>query len=115
MNKRQLGTQKERLAGKLLMKNGYEIISFNYRCRFGEIDIIAKENDMLVFVEVKYRSNEKMGMPQEAVDIRKQHKIIQVARYYCLSHGLSQMPCRFDVVAILGTRYKIVKDAFYVS
>ena len=80
MNKREKGTEYEAVAAKYLEGCGYEIISLNYRCRVGEIDIIAKDEEYLVFVEVKYRKNERMGSPFDAVDFRKQQKIIKVSQ-----------------------------------
>ena len=71
-NKRQIGTEKEKLAGAYLEQNGYEIIEYNFRCKQGEIDIVAKDGEYLVFCEVKYRSNIKKGTPFEAVDYKKQ-------------------------------------------
>ena len=82
MNKRQIGSVYELKASDYLTKKGYQIIERNYRCRIGEIDIIAIERDCLCFIEVKYRKNEKTGDPLEAVDKRKQQKIIRTAQYY---------------------------------
>ena len=113
INKRAVGTAYEKLAGAYLMQQGYEIVAYNFRCRMGEIDIVAKDGAYLVFVEVKYRSNEKNGSPLEAVDIRKQRIISKVASYYCLTHGYGETtPCRFDVVAINGEEYTLIKNAF---
>lgn len=113
MNKRAVGTTYEKLTGAYLEKQGYEILEYNFRCRMGEIDIIAKDGAYLVFVEVKYRSNRRTGSPLEAVDARKQRIISRVASYYCLTHGYGEtMPCRFDVVAISGEEYTLIKNAF---
>lgn len=113
MNKRRVGAKKEVLAGKLLLLHGYEILETNYRTKSGEVDIIARQGTYLVFVEVKYRSMVGFGEPQQAVDIRKQHKIRKVARDYCyLKHFPLDTPVRFDVVAILGESYKIFQNAF---
>jgi len=113
MNKRTVGTSYERLAGAYLEQQGYEILEYNFRCRMGEIDIVAKDSAYLVFVEVKYRSSERIGNPLEAVDIRKQRVISKVASYYCLTHGYGEVtPCRFDVVAISGEDYTLIKNAF---
>ena len=75
-NNRRTGTGYERKAGAYLESLGYKIVTYNYRCRLGEIDLIAKEGETLVFVEVKYRRDDKMGNPKEAVDRKKQKKII---------------------------------------
>lgn len=110
LNKRQVGAAKEKLAGKLLTLHGYEILEYNYRCRMGEVDIIAREGGDIVFVEVKYRSDEET-LPQEAVDEWKQRHICRVARDYCYRKQY-EGNCRFDVVAIRGQQYQIIRNAF---
>ena len=113
MNKRQIGADYERLAGKYIKEQGYEILEYNFRCRMGEIDIVAKDGAYLVFVEVKYRSNRRTGNSLEAVDVKKQRIISKVASYYCLTHGCDEgTPCRFDVVAIDGEEYTLIRNAF---
>ena len=120
MNKRQIGAGKELLVCEYLKKQGYEILEQNYRNRSGEIDIIARDKEYLVFIEVKYRSRGKCGNPAEAVDMRKQRVISKVALYYCMSKGLGlDIPMRFDVVAVKeeGTAEEIelLKNAFEYS
>lgn len=114
MNKRQIGTGKEELTASYLIKNGYHILERNYRCRQGEIDIIAKDGNYLVFVEVKYRKTGKWGDPAEAVDRPKQHRICRAARYYLYQHRYGEdQPCRFDVAALYGDgRISYIKGAF---
>ena len=113
INKRAVGTAYEKLAGSYLTEQGYEILEYNFRCRTGEIDIVARDGAYLVFVEVKYRSSEQTGNPLEAVNVRKQHIISKVASYYCLTHGCGEgCPCRFDVVSICGEEYTLIKNAF---
>lgn len=113
MNKRVVGTAYEKQAGEYLMQQGYEIVAYNFRCRYGEIDIIARDGEYLVFVEVKYRRNTESGSPLEAVNAKKQHIISRVASYYCLTHGYGEStPCRFDVVAILGDEISLIRNAF---
>ena len=112
MNKRQIGTEKEKLAGAYLETNGYDIIEYNFKCRQGEIDIIAKDGEYLVFCEVKYRSNEKKGTPFEAVDYKKQRIISRCALFYIMKHRLSDIPCRFDVVSITDREIQVLKNAF---
>lgn len=107
------GTEKEKLAGELLKQKGYEIVAYNFSCKSGEIDIIAKEQGYLVFVEVKYRSHERNGYPEEAVNRRKRQRIVKAAQYYMMRQGYpEETPCRFDVVVFLGNKYNILKDAF---
>ena len=113
INKRAVGTAYEKLAGEYLIKQGYEVLEYNFRCRMGEIDLVAKDREYLVFVEVKYRSSGRTGSPLEAVDARKQRIISKVASYYCLTHGYGEgKACRFDVVAIKGEEYTLIKNAF---
>ena len=113
INKRAVGTAYEKLAGEYLIKQGYEVLEYNFRCRMGEIDLVAKDGEYLVFVEVKYRSSSRTGSPLEAVDARKQRIISKVASYYCLTHRHGEgQPCRFDVVAIEGEEYTLIKNAF---
>lgn len=112
-NRRSIGSSYEQKAAQHLEVLGYRILERNYRCRMGEIDLIAMEDRTLVFVEVKYRSSEKKGAPQEAVGIRKQRKICRVAAWYCMCHQVPEdQPCRFDVVSICGEDIKLLRDAF---
>lgn len=101
-NRRQTGTDYERAAGCYLEGLGYEILEYNYRCRSGEIDIVARDREYLVFCEVKYRSDNRKGYPLEAVDKRKQQTIFRCAVYYLTEHRLADAPCRFDVIGIDG-------------
>ena len=113
MNRRQTGTAYERRAGEYLKEQGYELIGYNFRCRQGEIDIIARDGRYLVFVEVKYRADSTVGNPFEAVTSAKQRTISKVASYYCLTHGYgTSTPCRFDVAAVLGEQIKVIQNAF---
>lgn len=112
-NNRTTGSIYEKKAADYLKKCGYQILQMNYRCRFGEVDIVARDGAYLVFAEVKYRASGHTGLPQEAVHVRKQRVIGKVAAFYCMSHGCyEQVPCRFDVVAILGEEISLIKDAF---
>ncbi len=113
MNRRQIGTEYETLAAEYLKSQGYELVERNFRCRLGEIDIIAKDHSYLCFVEVKYRINEMHGTAVEAVDRRKQRIITKVAWYYLLTHGGNEWtPCRFDVIAIEGDKVTLYQNAF---
>ena len=78
----------------------------------GEIDLIAKDGAYYVFCEVKYRADERKGSPLEAVDARKQQKIFRTAMYYLTEQQLEDVPCRFDVVGIEGTKITLIKNAF---
>ena len=111
-NKRQIGTEKEKLAGAYLEKNGYEIIEYNFRCRQGEIDIIAKDGEYIVFCEVKYRSSSKSGTPLEAVDYKKQRVISRCAFFYITRKHWEYLPCRFDAISVTDSEIQVVKNAF---
>lgn len=111
-NKRATGADYERKAAAFLESKGYEILEFNFHCRMGEIDIVAKDGEYLVFVEVKYRENARKGHPLEAVSVQKQRTISKCAVYYMTKKGLSYMPVRFDVVGILGEEIQLVQNAF---
>ena len=113
MNKRTIGTQFESLAADYLENIGYEILEQNFRSRRGEIDIIAKDGDYLVFVEVKYRTNEDSGRPEEHVDRLKQHKITNAAKYYlCKNHLPEDTFCRFDVIGLNDGHIQHFQNAF---
>ena len=112
-NLRAKGTSYEAQAAEELRRRGYEILEMNFRCRIGEVDIIARDKEYLVFVEVKFRKSAKRGMPVEAVGYAKQRKISSVAGYYMMSHGmLENTSVRFDVVAILGEEIEVFPNAF---
>lgn len=113
INKRSIGTKYEQVALQYLLEHGYTLIEQNFQCRTGEIDIIAKEKEYLVFVEVKYRTNTTKGLPQEAIDYRKIKKITRTAQYYMLiNHIPLDTPCRFDAVIILDQDISIIQNAF---
>lgn len=113
MNKRQIGAEREEQAARFLRQQGFQILERNFRCRQGEVDLVARENGVLVFTEVKYRSGLGCGYPSEAVDFRKQEKIRRTALYYLCRKGLPEdTPCRFDVVSILGDRAELIRNAF---
>lgn len=111
-NKRRTGAKYEQAAGDYLQQLGYEIVEYNYRCRFGEIDIIAKDGIYLVFCEVKYRSGPQKGSSLDAVDARKQRKIFRCAAHYLAGLKNADVPCRFDVIGIDGTAVTHIKNAF---
>ncbi len=113
MNKRLIGGEMEMLIRNYMENNGYRILEVNYRCRQGEIDIIADNDSYLCFVEVKYRHDTSHGFPEEAVDIRKQRRICKAAGYYMYSHGMNEYtPVRFDVAGILNDEIRYTENAF---
>lgn len=113
MNTRRVGAAYEKKAGAFLESQGLIILQYNFRDRNGEIDIVARDRETTVFVEVKYRKDVGWGMPEEAVDCRKQGKICRVADYYRLLHHMGDFsPVRFDVVAICGEEIRWYPNAF---
>ena len=92
----------EDAATELLRKKGYKIVERNYRNKIGEIDIIAKNKEDLVFVEVKTRRSEKFGTPAEAVTYYKKQKIVNTAKWY-LSNNPTELNIRFDVIEVYGS------------
>lgn len=98
--RQRLGRLGERLAGDALEGRGYRIIERNFRCRAGEIDLVAAEGEDLVFVEVKTRRGSAYGLPEEAVNERKARKLQEIAGYYLDLHNLPGCSWRIDVVAV---------------
>ncbi len=114
-----LGRLGEDLARERLKGLGYRIVKTNYRCPLGEIDLVARDGDVLVFVEIKTRRNEPLGQAKEAVTRRKQAQLSKVALAYMKSNNLWGSKARFDVVAIglIDGRKEIevIKDAFELA
>lgn len=112
-NRKETGRSGEDAAVQYLKKQGYSIIERNYRLRIGEVDIIARDSEYVVFIEVKTRRGGSFGSPFEAVDARKQRRIAKVALAYLQGRDV---PVRFDVVAVhldgRGFRVELLKNAF---
>ena len=111
-NNRNVGSKYEQIAGAYLEKLGYVILEYNMRCNVGEVDIVARDGECLVFVEVKYRANTRCGDPLEAISVLKQKTISKCALSYLKKHRLWDVPVRFDVVGILGNQITLIKNAF---
>ncbi len=116
-NRRSLGQSGEKIAADFLQGRGYTILARNYRRRTGEIDIIAREGEMLVFIEVKTRSGGTYGSPAAAITPRKQRQISRTAQYYLAEQDLFDTPARFDVVAVVigndqQLDIELIADAF---
>jgi putative endonuclease len=113
------GEAGEALAARLLRRQGYRILETNYRTPIGEIDLIARERDTIVFVEVKARRSPHFGHPKTAVTALKQRKLSMVALYYLKTTGQSGAKARFDVVAISGEterpEVEVVRNAFELA
>ena len=118
MNRRQFGKIGEILAYKYLKRHRYAILARNYSTPIGEIDIVAEDGDVLVFVEVKMRRSEAYGLPEEAIDIKKRRKLTRLAQFYIKRNGLYGKEARFDVVSIVAQgrfgkkAIRLIKHAF---
>jgi len=117
--KQLFGKDGERLAERYLHKKGYRVVERNYRCRGGEVDLILLDHKIIVFVEVKTRSDHSFGTPAEAVASRKQQRMIQAAQFFLSNKGLHEREARFDVVGITwlnGTpQVEHIQNAFEIS
>ena len=116
-----IGNIGEEAAVQALKKRGYKIIARNYRTKMGEIDIVAKDGEYTVFVEVRLRKRNAFGSPADTIDRRKQQKIIKTAQMYAVKNDIYDTPMRFDAVLInadtdgeklVNTKIEIIKDAF---
>lgn len=108
--KKQLGAYGEVLSRKHLINKGYLLLKNNFKNRFGEIDIIAQQNNVMVFIEVKTRNNIIYGLPREAVNYGKQLKIKKVAQQYIQQQKIRDMNFRFDVIEVLW-----IKDKYEIN
>ncbi|MDQ0494254.1 MULTISPECIES: YraN family protein [Paenibacillus] len=107
------GTMGEQAAALFLEDLGYHIIARNWRCRSGELDLIAKQEDTFVFIEVRSRSSSKYGTPAESVTARKITQVRQTAAVYLYMNGIGDAPIRFDMLAVrLTEEAAVVTDHF---
>lgn len=117
--RRRVGKSGEDEASAFLQKTGYSILEKNFRAERGEIDIIARDGDVVVFVEVKTGRGSGFGPPEMWVDKRKQAQIGKVAQSFLLEQGWTDVDCRFDVVAVdrsgENTEIRHVRDAFWLE
>lgn len=106
MKTRERGTWAENIALRFLGARGLKLLKRNYRCLLGEIDIVMKDNDTLVFVEVRYRAGSEYGSPLETIDRAKQTRLLRTASHYLRKHRMTeaQAQCRFDVVVVTGPK-----------
>lgn len=113
-----LGDKGEMLASRYLLDKGFAMLHYNWRCGHKEIDLIARDRDTLVFVEVKSRRNESYGNASDAVTPQKIERLISAAEVYIARHKIDT-PYRFDIVTVVGTcdpyRIEHIKDAFYAT
>ena len=110
------GKEGERIGEGYLRAHGYQVLERNVRSPFGEIDLIAKHQEILVFVEIKTRRDTTFGLPEESVDRRKKDRLIRLASWYLAQHPKSNPQVRFDILAIqLGAKIpniRLIQDAF---
>ena len=111
------GSGYEKLAEKYLRSRGLKVIARNFHCRLGEIDLILRDRDTIVFVEVRFRANSRFGSATQSVTASKQRKIISTAKLFLGKHGLNdKLYCRFDVLGIEAEndsyRYQWLTNAF---
>ncbi|GHT38245.1 UPF0102 protein [Endomicrobiia bacterium] len=111
---RDIGFEKEREVVKYLTKLGYKILETNFKTCFGEIDIIGKYHDTVIFVEVKYRKSLSGGTPQEAVTLKKQQRIIKSAIVYIKQNDIKNN-IRFDIVAVYDNKIELIESAFSIQ
>lgn len=116
---REFGAEQEQLVCDYLTKQGLQLLTQNYNCKMGEIDLIMLDGDFYVFVEVRFRSRADFGGGSASVDKHKQKKLIRTATYYLQQNQLlDKVPCRFDVVSVTDdkkTKFQWIKDAFWVQ
>lgn len=108
------GEVSEKRACRFLKEKGYRIVKRNYQWAGGEVDIVAREGDWLIFVEVKARSSKKYGPPEESITKEKKRRIIRTARHY-IAKNQPEIPIRFDVVTLSEGKIRLYKDAFSTS
>lgn len=112
-NHRKIGKEKEDLAVFYLQKAGCQILERNFYMRGGELDIVAKEGETILFVEVKYRKNANYGGPEAAITYQKQIHIAKTALYYIKKKNIPlECPFRFDSIVICGSSIQWIKNAF---
>lgn len=114
MNNKEKGNIGENLAREYLIKNKFDILDCNYKAETGEIDIISKYNDEIIFVEVKSRNSINYGYPSEAVNTIKKSRIINTAKHYIFENNIDNTNIRFDVIEVYLKNYKInhIQNAF---
>jgi putative endonuclease len=110
-----VGSEKEQVACLYLEGRGLRLVARNYRCRHGELDLVMRDDNTLVFVEVRFRHSTRFGGAAESVDAHKQQRLAAAAGHYLQRHP-SLLACRFDVLAIgAGDHIDWIKDAFNVE
>lgn len=109
--KNQTGVRGEKLAEDFLIQKGFKLVERNFTSRFGEIDLIMNDENVIVFVEVKYRNSYKYGQARDAVNFQKMRKIAKTAEYFIIKNSIKAL-FRFDVVSIDTSKIEHIKNAF---
>ncbi len=112
VGRQKLGAHGERLAARRYEAQGYTVVARNWRCHDGELDLVLRGRDVLVFAEVKTRSSDRFGVPAEAVTPAKQRRIRTLAQRFCAESGERAHTVRFDVVSILRGQVDIIENCF---
>jgi len=111
-----IGQKAEQLARQYLEQRNLKFIEANFNCKLGEIDLIMHDQQVLCFIEVRYRRNSQFGSAAESIDLRKQQKLTRTAQTYLNMHNKNESPCRFDVISIQGLLQEAdinwIKNAF---
>lgn len=110
-----LGARGEARVAGFLEARGWTVLERNWRCRYGEMDLVAEDGGTLVFIEVKARTTRRRGPPEEAVDAAKQARLSRIAGEYLAARGFLERTCRFDVVAVEDGELRHHKAAFAAS
>lgn len=117
-SKKTVGKKGEEVAAHFLRRQGFEILERNYHYRRGEIDIVARDRKTLVFIEVKTATSDRYGPPEGWVDFRKQQQVAKIATAYLQEHKLTNVDCRFDVIAVDTTKengINHIRNAFWIG
>lgn len=112
MSTTERGRHNEDRACDELVRCGYDIVERNYRCKLGELDVVARDGQTLVFVEVRSRSSARYGSALETIGVAKQRRIARVAQHYLMVRRPRFDTCRFDVIGITAGELVLIKDAF---
>lgn len=110
--KRRLGFSGERRAARYLKRQGYKILERNFRCKMGEVDVIAQKGDAVAFVEVKTRTSDYFGEPNQAVNSTRQERYKNAARYYFYGKSVN-VTVRFDIIEVTKDGINHIENAFY--
>ncbi|WP_307980378.1 YraN family protein [uncultured Senegalimassilia sp.] len=115
LHNKRLGRLGEDVAARYLVSRGYEIIARNWTCQAGEADIIARDDDILVFAEVKTRSSTEKGFPSEAVDSKKRGKYLKIAELFASRYDVQDLQVRFDVMSLVVTNNAHATIRHYIN